>query len=121
MKHRVTRAVVIALTLATSACAMSFDSAHLGVTATMSEPAQAPAEGATFSITRHPVYLLLGLWPVSQPNLEDLLAGQLGAGTSIASLRIHVYSRWTDLLVTAITLGLVVPRSVTYEGVVVGH
>ncbi len=57
--------------------------------------------------------------PLARPNLEDVLAGQLGTGARIANLRIKVRSRWSDLLVTALTLGIVVPRSVTFEGVVV--
>ena len=121
MKPRLARATVIALALAATRCANAFDSTHLGVTATMAEPAQAPATGAAFSVTKHPVYLVMGLFPVAQPNLEALLAGQLGGGASIASLRIRVRSRWSDVLVTALTLGLVAPRSITYEGVVVGR
>ena len=64
--------------------------------------------------------MLAGLVSLSQPNLEDVLAGQLGAGARIANLRVKVRSRWTDLLVTGLTLGLVVPRAVTFEGIVVG-
>jgi protein-S-isoprenylcysteine O-methyltransferase Ste14 len=112
---------VVALALASSGCAMTFDSSHLGVTATMAEPAQAPATGTAFRVTKHPVYLVMGLVPLAQPNLEDLFSGQVGADSAIASLKIHVRSRWTDLLVTVITAGLVVPRSVTYEGIVVGR
>jgi len=56
---------------------------------------------------------------VSQPNLEDVLAGQVGTGARITNLRIKVRSRWSDLLITGLTLGVVVPRSVTFEGVVV--
>jgi hypothetical protein len=55
---------------------------------------------------------------VGQPNLEDVLASQLGTGARITKLRVKVRSRWNDLLVTALTLGIVVPRSVTFEGVV---
>ncbi len=121
MKSRMARATVIALALLASGCALTFDSSHLGVTATMAEPAQSPATGTPFRVTKHPIHVLLGLFTVSEPKLEDLLAGQLGAGASIASLRIHVRTGWTDLLVTALTLGLVAPRSVTYEGVVVGR
>jgi len=120
VKHRVARATAVALVLAASGCAITFDSRHLGVTATMAEPAQAPAAGTAFRVTKHPVYLVLGLIPLSEPNLEDVLAGQLGAGASIASLKIRVRSRWSDLLVTALTLGIVAPRSVTYEGIIVG-
>jgi hypothetical protein len=113
------RATVVALALSTSGCAASFDSSHLGVTATMAEPAQAPPSGAAFRITKHPVYLFLGLIPLGRANLEDVLAGQLANGASIASLKIHVRSRWSDLLLTVLTAGLVAPRSVTFEGVVV--
>jgi hypothetical protein len=42
----------------------------------------------------------------------------LGGGSGIAELRIKVRSRWSDVLVTALTAGLIVPRAVTYEGVV---
>ena len=121
MRQRLRRAIAIALALWTTGCAMTFDTTHLGVTATMAEPAQNAPTGTAFSITRHPVYVLYGLFTVSQPNLEDLLAGQLGAGASIAGLRIHVHAGFVDLLATALTLGVVSPRSVTFQGVIVGH
>lgn len=119
MTHPIARAGLLALVLVVSGCALSFDSTHLGVAATMAEPAQSPAAGTPFRVTKHPVFLLWGAFPVAQPNLEDVLAGQVGTGTGIASLKIKVRSRWSDLLVTGLTLGLIVPRSVTYEGVVI--
>jgi len=106
--------------LATAGCALSIDSTHLGVPATLAAGAQAPPQGTAFHVTKHPIYLFLGLLPVSQPNIEDVLAGQVGAGSAIANLKVKVTSRWTDLLVAGLTLGIVVPRSVTYEGVVTG-
>ena len=121
MKRILAGATLVALALSTSGCAASFDSSHLGINVTMAEPAQAPAAGATFRVTKHPVYLIMGLLPVGQTKLDDLLAGQAGAGASIASLKIHVRSRWSDVLFTVITAGLVAPRTVTYEGVVVGR
>lgn len=120
-RSSVSRASVLALALAVSACALTLDSTHLGVPASLAGAAQDSAgEGGTpFRVTKHPVYLLAGLLPVSQPNLEDVLAGQVGTGARITNLRIKVRSRWSDLLITGLTLGLVVPRSVTFEGVVV--
>jgi hypothetical protein len=116
----VRRTSVLVLTLAASGCALTFDSTRLGVPVSMARSGPAnPDSGISFRVTKHPVYLLAGLVPVSQPNLEDVLAGQVGAGARIENLRIRVRSRWSDLLVTALTLGLVVPRSVTFEGVVV--
>jgi len=36
----------------------------------------------------------------------------------VADVRIRVRSRWSDVLITALTAGLIVPRTVTFEGVV---
>ena len=121
MNHLLACAIAVALALSSSGCALTFDSQHLGVTATMAQPAQAAASGTAFHVTKHPVYLLMGLVPMSQPNLEDILGGQVGNGASIANLRIRVRARWSDLLITALTAGLVSPRSVTFEGLVVKH
>ena len=113
------RVPLVVLALAAGGCALTFDATHLGVPTTMAGPAQAPPQGTPFRVTKHPVFLMLGLLPVSRPNLEDVLAGQVGTGAGVADLKITVRSRWSDLLVTVLTAGLVVPRSVTFEGVVV--
>ena len=115
-----TRASVLLLALASGGCALTLDATHLGVPVSLASSAQQPDSGTPFRVTKHSIYFLVGLVPVSQPNLEDLLAGQVGTGARIANLRIKVRSRWSDLLVTGLTLGLVVPRSVTFEGVVAG-
>jgi hypothetical protein len=104
--------------LAASGCALSFDSAHLGVPVTMASPARTPASGTPFRVTRHPLFVVWGAFTAGEPSLEDVLAGQLGVGASVADLRIRVRARWSDLLVTALTAGLFSPRSVTFEGVV---
>jgi hypothetical protein len=119
IRFSVRRASVLALALSASGCALTLDSTRLGVPVSMAGAAQAPDSAIPFRVTKHPVYLLAGLFPVSQPSLEDVLAGQAGTGARIENLRIRVRSRWSDLLVTGLTLGLVVPRSVTFEGVVV--
>ncbi len=119
IRSYVSRAAVLALALAVSGCALTFDSTHLGVPVSLAGSPQAPDSGTAFRVTKHPVYLFAGLVPVGQPNLEDVLAGQVGTGARISNLRIKVRSRWSDLLITGLTLGLVVPRSVTFEGTVV--
>ena len=112
--------VVLSLALAPAGCALTLDATHLGVPVSLASAAAGPDSGTAFSVTKHSIYLLVGLVPVSQPNLEDVLAGQVGTGARIANLRVKVRTRWTDLLVTGLTLGFVVPRSVTFEGVVAG-
>ena len=120
MKRILAGATLVALALSPSGCASKFDASHLGVTATMAEPILPQPAGNQFKITRHPVYLIWGMFSMGGANIEDLLAGQLGKNASIASLKIHVRSRFSDVFFTVITAGLVAPRSVTYEGVVVG-
>jgi hypothetical protein len=117
----ITRASVLALALALCGCALTLDATHLGVPVSLAGSPQEADSGTAFRVTKHATYLLAGLVSLSQPNLEDVLAGQVGAGAGarIAKLRVKVRSRWNDLLVTALTIGLVVPRSVTFEGVVV--
>jgi hypothetical protein len=116
----VTRAGLAALAALTlSGCAISFDATELGVPTSLAESAQSPPQGTPFRVTKHPVYLFWGLTGASRPNAEDVLAGQAGTGARIANLKIKVRSRWSDILVTALTAGLISPRSVTFEGVVV--
>ena len=119
MTRSIARAGLVALALTVSGCALTFDSTLLGVPTSFAEPAQTPPQGTPFKVTRHPVFLLWGVVPVSRPNAEDVLAGQVGTGARIANLRIKVRSRWSDLLVTVLSFGAIVPRSVTFEGIVV--
>ena len=102
-------------------CAHTFDATRVGVPVTMaSVNAQAPA-GERFAVTQRAVYVAWGTIQIREPSLQKALAGQLVDGTSIADLRISVRSRWGDVLITGLTLGILAPRSVTYEGVVVGR
>ena len=119
MIHPVTRVGLLALALTLSGCAMTFDATDLGVPTSLAEAAQAPPQGTPFTVTKRPVYLLWGLAAASRPNAEDVLAGQVGTGRRIANLKIKVRARWSDLLVTVLTAGLISPRSVTFQGVVV--
>jgi hypothetical protein len=99
-------------------CAQTFDSTTLAVPVTMASPVgQAPA-GSRFRVTSHAVYAFWGLAKLKDPSLRKALAAQLAGGSGVADLKIKVRSRWTDVLVTALTAGLIVPRAVTYEGVV---
>lgn len=97
---------------------MTLDSTKLGVPVTMASGAEAPAQGASFKVTSHAVYGFWGLLKFSQPSLRKSLATQLVGGNGVADLRIKVRSRFWDVLITGLTGGLIVPRSVTFEGVV---
>ena len=113
------RAWPLALVALTGACALSFDSTKLGVPVALAGATAAPAAGTPFRATKHPVFVFWGAFTAAPPNLEDVLAGQVGTGARITDLRIRVRARWSDLLVTGLTFGLFSPRSVTFEGVVV--
>ena len=56
---------------------------------------------------------------LSRPDLHNVLAGQLVGGKALVDVRIKVRSRWSDVLITVLTAGLVVPRTVTASGIVV--
>ena len=119
MTHFVVRVGLLALALTVSGCALTFDSTELGVPTSLAEAAQSPPQGASFRVTKHPVFLFWGAFAASHPSVEDVLAGQVGSGSRIANLRIKERSRWSDVLITVLTAGVIVPRSVTFEGVVV--
>ena len=105
--------------LAASGCAQTFDAATLGVEATMASPADNVPQGEPFRIDRKAVFLVLGVIPLVRPSLHKVLAAQVVGEQRVVNLKITVRSRWTDILLTGLTLGLVVPRTVTYEGLVI--
>lgn len=113
-----TALAAIALLLGTGACAATYDATHLGVPVSLAD-ASAPANGTPFSVTKHPVYVMWGLMSASEPNLDDLLSGQLGPGAGLAQVKIHTRMRLADLFVTVISAGFLSPRSVTFEGIIV--
>jgi hypothetical protein len=99
-------------------CAHTFDATTLGVPATVSSPAGQEPQGARFRVGGKSVFGFWGLLRFKEPSLRKALAAQLAGGSGIADLKIKVRSRWSDVLITGLTLGLIVPRSVTFEGVV---
>ena len=99
-------------------CAQTFDATTLGVPVTLASGVGQPVEGSRFRVTSRAMYTFWGLLRIKDPSLRKALAAQLAGGSGIANLKIKVRSRWTDVLVTALTAGLIVPRAVTYEGVV---
>jgi hypothetical protein len=65
------------------------------------------------------VYGFWGAVKFSQPSLRKTLAAQLVGGKEVTNVRIRIRSKFSDLLITALTVGLVVPRAVTIDGVIV--
>lgn len=112
--------VVIALALAFTlgGCSLTYDATSLGVPATVAAPAGQPPAGDRFVVSSKAVFGLWGLARFKQPSLQKALAAQLGGGSGVANLRIRERSRWSDVLFTVLTAGIIVPRTVTFEGVV---
>jgi hypothetical protein len=108
--------VIAALLLA--GCAQTFDATQLGVPATMAAPAGQAVTGPSFRVTSHSVFGFWGLLSLRKPSLERALASQLIGGKGVANVKIKVRSRWSDVLFTVLTAGLLVPRSVTFEGTI---
>lgn len=116
LPHRALPGLLLVLLLA--GCAHNFDATALGVPVTLASPAGQPAQGDRFSVSGKSVFGFWGLLRFREPSLRKALAAQLAGGAGVADVRIRVRSRWSDVLITGLTLGLIVPRSVTFEGVV---
>ena len=101
-------------------CAQTFDANRLGVPVTMSSPPGGVPEGSQFKLSAHSTYALWGIASVSQPSLRKALASQLGNGSGVADLKIRTHSSFFDVLITVVTAGIVIPRTVTFEGIVTG-
>jgi hypothetical protein len=112
---------LLAVVLGTGACTQTFDATSLGVPATMAVAPGDTTQGTPFRSTAHTVHGLFGLVTVSQANLRKSLARQLVGGEGISNLKIRTKSGWLDVLVTGLTLGLIVPRTVVYTGVITGR
>ncbi len=93
-------------------CSLSFDATSVGVRATVAEAAGTQVEGEAFNVSSKAVFFFWGAVGGGRPSLADVLSSQLIDGSEVANLEIAVRSRFVDLLVTALTLGLIVPRSV---------
>lgn len=101
-----------------SGCVHVFDARTLGANVRV---ATAPGEATCatpFRRSQKAVFLLWGAVRATRPSLEHALGGQVTGSDEITNLRIRVRSRFSDLLFTAFTGGLVVPRSVTFDGCV---
>ena len=118
-RRPVTLILLLAVTLGSGGCAITFDARTLGATTSLSSPPGVTPTGEEFRITRKAVFVLWGIAAASRPSLERVLAGQITQDQQVANLRVRVRSRFGDVLATVLTAGLVVPRSVTYEGVIV--
>ena len=73
----------------------------------------------TYTVTGKAVYALWGIPSITGPERHQTLAGQRVGGKALVDVKIKVRSRWSDVLVTVVTLGIIVPRTVTAEGIVV--
>lgn len=113
--------LVLGVACGLSGCAQSFDATSLGVPATMASAAGEAVVGQPFQVSAHTVHAFWGLVPLGKARLDKALASQLVGGKAVAQLKIRTKSRWTDLLFTGLTLGLIAPKTVVYEGIVVGR
>ena len=119
MRHLLRHTALAAALVATAGCAQTFDATTLGVPATLaSEGAAAPA-GTAFKVSAKALWAAWGLIPLNEPSLQKILASQLVDGRSVANVRITTRSSIFDAIISVGTLGVLSPRSVTIEGVVV--
>ena len=119
--HRTQLTILAFLLSSAGGCAQTFDATTLGIDASMSAPVSVQVQGEEFKVNKKAVYFLAGIIAASKPSLDDVLASQVTGDARVTNLRIEVRSKPTDVLITILTLGIIVPRTVTFEGVVVGR
>jgi len=85
---------------------------------TLASAAGQPPAGDRFVVSSKALFGLWGIARLKEPSLRKALAAQLAGGNGVANVKIRVRSRWSDVLFTVLTAGLIVPRTVTFEGVV---
>jgi hypothetical protein len=120
LSARLARAALgLVLAVMASGCSLNFDATSLGVPVTMASPVNQPAAGDRFRVGSHALWAFWGLANLKRPRLDKALATQLAGGKGIADLKIKTHASFGDVLITVLTGGLMVPRSVVYEGVVV--
>jgi Bor protein len=112
-------ALGLALTTMLAGCSLDFDATSLGVPVTMASPVAQPAAGDRFRVSSHALWAFWGMTKLKRPALNRALATQLAGGKGIADLKIKTHASFGDVLITVLTGGIFVPRSVIYEGVVV--
>ncbi len=109
---------IVLLSVSLEGCALSFDATNLGVPVTLATAAGERVQGSRFRVTSRAIHAFWGLAKLKDPSLRKALAAQLTGGSGIANVRIKIRSTWSDVLFTALTAGLIIPRAVTFEGVV---
>lgn len=119
VRPAVGRLLLLSTVIVASGCAMTFDARTLGVRTSVAAPPDSAPQGEQFRVSRKAVFLLWGIAPAAMPSLERTLAGQATSDAQIANLRVTTKSSFWDVFFTVLTVGVVVPRSVTFEGVVI--
>ena len=119
LKHKLRISVAAALLpLAATGCAMTFNTASLGVPVSMASPGSQAVVGDTFDIRTSAMFALWGLMPSRVPSLQKTLEGQLAGGRAVKNLEIRVWHRWSDVLITVLSGGLLDPVTVSFQGIV---
>jgi hypothetical protein len=102
------------------ACSMTIDATKVGVPVTLASDIDAPAQGERFDVSSTALWAFWGAVPVKRSSVRETLATQLVGAREVKDVRIHMYSRWYQVAISVVTLGVLVPRTVRAEGVIVG-
>ena len=116
MRSRVLAILIVALPLA--GCSMTFDATSLGVPVNMASSSLAPAQGEKFSVNTNATWMFWGAIPLNTPSLKKVLARQLGGGQGVADVKIKVTSGVGGVIFSILTLGVIIPRTVHFEGII---
>ncbi len=73
-------------------------------------------KASVFVSNQKALWLFWGAFPISLPTVDGVLAPQVSGHTGVQNLKVTTESGFLDLVVTALTQGILMMRTVTIQG-----
>ena len=108
--------VIITLTLVIGVvgCATLPMESNLEKTVSMTQ--MTDAQGKTFVVHKHAFWLLGGLFPLSLPEIDEVVGSVVADHDGVQNLKITTKFTFLDFLLSGLTGGIIYSRSVIIEG-----
>jgi len=114
MRKVVVSIAALALVIIVTGCATLPLESNLGMPISMTDMKSAPAQ--TFESQSKAIWLFWGLMELSLPTVDGVVGPVVAGHSGVQNLKITTETDVIDFIVTNLTSGIVVLRTVTIEG-----
>ncbi len=114
MRKIVSSVVILAFIIIFAGCATLPLDSNLDKPVSMSE--MKDTQGKTFVSNNKAVWLFWGLTPLSLPTIDGVVLPQVSGHAGVQNLKITTESGFVDHVVTILTQGIIMMRTVRIEG-----